>query len=114
MIREIPEEVATELLMKTYDAAAFVLNDLDKLQALIQSVSDFPFSLVQQFIQKIQTYPDNHFSFESIQLMVAALLYLQSGKDLIPDSDAELGYVDDYAVLLACKKLVIENEGELS
>ena len=112
MIHEIPEELAVELLKKAYNAAAFVLNDPDKLQALRQSVSSTSIGFVQEFMQWVQEYSQSNLSFESEQWIVAALLYVQSKKDFIPDTDSELGLVDDYAVLKVCKKIVMKQENE--
>ena len=109
MISNIPEEVAVELLKKSYNAAAFVLNDPDKFHSLIQSVSSSSLDLVQEFVGLVQDYPKSSLPFESVQLIVAALLYVQSDKDLVPDWDPELGLIDDYAVLLACKKRIMKN-----
>ena len=103
MKRTIPEEVAMELLKQTYSPAAFVMNDPDKLSALLDSVSHSKLDLVSELIEYIN---EGSHPFEKVQLAVAALLYVQANSDLVPDTDSELGMVDDIAVLEVCKKML--------
>ena len=86
-----------ELLQKAEDKAATVPgvgSALSKLPLMI--------SMIRGYITKEYT----EVSAKVIVTMLCALIYLLSGKDLIPDSKPVLGMVDDIAVVAAAFVLV--------
>ena len=106
-------EKAKEALAGLTGQAEELIKDTGKLEALLQELEkklqDVPtvgnalakvplmISLIRSYITKQYT----NVSPKVILTLVAAIIYLLKGKDLIPDNIPVLGYADDIAVFAA-------------
>ena len=106
-------EKAKEALAGLTSQAEELIKDTGKLEALLQELEkklqDVPtvgnalakvplmISLIRSYITKQYT----NVSPKVILTLVAAIIYLLKGKDLIPDNIPVLGYADDIAVFAA-------------
>ena len=116
-------EKAKEALAGLTGQAEELIRDPGKLEALLQSleekVKDLPvagdaISRVPLMISMIRSYITKEYTAVSpkvIATLVAAIVYLFKGKDLIPDNIPVLGYADDLAVFAAA---FLIDEPELS
>ena len=114
----ISMEKAKEALESFKGQAEELLKDTGKVEELLQkaeekaatipgvgsALSKLPLmiSMIRGYITKEYT----EVSAKVIVTMLCALIYLLSGKDLIPDSKPVLGMVDDIAVVAAAFVLV--------
>ena len=116
-------DAAGQVIESGLDEAKSYLDDPEKMDALLASVkaqvADLP-ATVTGALAQIPTLASMAKSFvtkeyadvpvKTIASVVAALLYLVKGKDIIPDGIPLLGLVDDLAVITAVIKL---NEPEI-
>ena len=116
-------DAAGQVIESGLDEAKSYLDDPEKMDALLASVkaqvADLPATVTGALVQ-IPTLAAMAKSFvtkeyadvpvKTIASVVAALLYLVKGKDIIPDGVPLLGLVDDLAVITAVIKL---NEPEI-
>jgi len=56
---------------------------------------------------------DDHKSSEATKLIGAALFYFINPFDIIPDDTPDIGYVDDFFVLITCLKSLAESDREI-
>ena len=117
-MNEISLEKAKEILSGFANQAEELLKDPAKVEELLQQlenkmkeiptvgeyVSRLPLmvSMIRAYIRKEYTVV----SPKVIVTMVAAVIYLLLGKDLIPDKTPIVGYADDLAVFVAAFALV--------
>lgn len=117
-MNEISLEKAKEILSGFANQAEELLKDPAKVEELLQQlenkmkeiptvgeyVSRLPLmvSMIRAYIRKEYTVV----SPKVIVTMVAAVIYLLLGKDLIPDKTPVVGYADDLAVFVAAFALV--------
>ena len=106
-------EKAKEALAGLTGQAEALLRDTGKLEALLQQLEqklqEVPtvgtaLSKVPLMISMIHSYITKEYTQVSpkvIITLVAAIIYLLKGKDLIPDNIPVLGYADDLAVFAA-------------
>ncbi len=116
-------EKAKEALGQFTGQAEDLIKDSGKLEALLQQfeskVKELPvagdaLSRVPLMISMIRSYITGEYTSVSpkvIVTLVAAMIYLLKGKDLIPDKLPVVGYADDLAVFAAAFML---DEPELS
>ena len=114
----ISMEKAKEVLEGFKEQAEELLKDTGKVEQLLQKaeekVKDVPgvgsalakFPLMISMIRGYITKEYTEVSPKVIVTMICALIYLLSGKDLIPDSKPVVGMVDDIAVVAAAFVLV--------
>ena len=111
-------EAAQGILNKEYDTARKKLEDPDQVEKILQQaekklemvpgvgdwLADFPavISLIRSYIRK--EYKD--IPIGSIIAALAAVLYVVSPIDLIPDYIPGIGLLDDAAVFVACWKMI--------
>ena len=116
--KKITEEEAKEELQKRTKKAEELLKDKDKTEEFLvrleekfksipkagNAISTVPvlISMVRAYIRKEYTVVPAG----TIAAVVAALLYVFSPVDLIPDVLVPVGYIDDAAVVAACLALV--------
>ena len=116
MAKRITEEQATEELKKgaekiTEDDLRKVLDkesDIEEKFSNNSSLKKF-MNDVKLFFSLIQDYINGNYReipWYSITAIVAALLYVLSPIDIIPDFIPFVGYVDDAFVVAACLKIV--------
>ena len=106
-------EKAKEALAGFKDQAEELLNNPPKLEALLkqfeEKMKEVPMagdalSRIPLMIDMIRSYITREYTAVSpkvIATLVAAIIYLLTGKDLIPDSVPVVGYADDLAVFAA-------------
>ena len=106
-------EKAKEALAGFTAQAEELIKDPSKLDALLQQfeakMKDVPMagdalSKIPLMISMIRSYITREYTAVSpkvIVTLVAAIIYLLKGKDLIPDNIPVVGYVDDLAVFAA-------------
>ena len=106
-------EKAKEALAGLTGQAEDLIKDTGKLEALLQELEkklqDVPtvgnaLARVPLMISLIRSYITKQYTSVSpkvILTLVAAIIYLLKGKDLIPDNIPVLGYEDDIAVFAA-------------
>ena len=106
-------EKAKEALAGLTGQAEDLIRDTGKLEALLQELEqklqEFPtvgtaLSKVPLMISMIRSYITKEYTVVSpkvIITLVAAVIYLLKGKDLLPDNIPVLGYADDIAVFAA-------------
>lgn len=106
-------EKAKEALAGLTGQAEDLIRDTGKLEALLQELEqklqEFPtvgtaLSKVPLMISMIRSYIAKEYTAVSpkvIITLVASIIYLLKGKDLIPDNIPILGYADDIAVFAA-------------
>ncbi|MBR0131377.1 MAG: DUF1232 domain-containing protein [Firmicutes bacterium] len=82
---------------------------LQEVPTIGSAMSDLPVML--QMIKSYITKEYNVVSPKVVASMVSSLLYIVTGKDLIPDSIPVLGQLDDIAVIAVALKI---NEKELA
>ncbi len=108
---DISEGKIMEVFERNNEEAEAAIQDEDKFEKIIQNVErtlkDFPkigkylsdivcmVSLVRNFIKK--EYTD--VPIRTITSIVAALIYLVSPLDLIPDTIPGIGHIDDIAII---------------
>ena len=123
LAREFDFDAAKQVIENGIGEAQSVLEDPAKMDALLDSLkekaADLPGTVTGALVQ-IPTLAAMAKSFvtkeytevpvKTIASVVAALLYLVKGKDLIPDGLPLVGLVDDLAVVTAVIKL---NEPEI-
>ena len=114
----ISMEKAKEVLEGFKEQAEELLKDTGKAEQLLQKaeekVKDVPgvgaalakFPLMISMIRGYITKEYTEVSPKVIITMICALIYLLSGKDLIPDSKPVIGMVDDVAVIVAAFVMV--------
>lgn len=112
MNQMMPEEFAQRLLDTTYNSATLVLNDQKKIKKLLTVLEGKIVdknSIVADLTSLLHAYADGQYrniSFETMKIATGALIYFVAGQDFIPDSDSELGFVDDQAVFAVCQKKI--------
>lgn len=106
-------EKAKEALADLTGSAEDLLTDTGKLEALLQQLEQKllavpsagpALSKVPLMISMIRSYITKEYTEVSpkvIATLVAAIIYLLKGKDLIPDNIPVLGYADDIAIFAA-------------
>ncbi len=106
-------EKAKEALAELAGQAEDLLRDTGKLEALLQQLEQKlqtvptagnALSKVPLMISMIRSYSTKEYTAVSpkvIATLVAAIIYLLKGKDLIPDNIPVLGYADDIAIFAA-------------
>lgn len=106
-------EQAKEAISGLTGQAEELLKDSGKIESLLQQfeekVKDLPvageaLAKVPLMISMIRSYITKEYTAVSpkvIITLVAAMIYLLKGKDLIPDNFPVVGYVDDLAVFAA-------------
>ena len=106
-------EKAKEALAGLTGQAEDLIRDTGKLEALLQQLEqklqEVPtvgtaLSKVPLMISMIRSYITKEYTVVSpkvIITLVAAVIYLLKGKDLLPDNIPVLGYADDIAVFAA-------------
>ena len=106
-------EKAKEALADLTGSAEDLLTDTGKLEALLQKLEQkllavpsagTALSKVPLMISMIRSYITKEYTEVSpkvIATLVAAIIYLLKGKDLIPDNIPVLGYADDIAIFAA-------------
>ncbi len=106
-------EKAKEALAELAGQAEDLLRDTGKLEALLQQLEQKlqavptagnALSKVPLMISMIRSYITKEYTAVSpkvIATLVAAIIYLLKGKDLIPDNIPVLGYADDIAIFAA-------------
>ena len=106
-------EKAKEALADLTGSAEDLLTDTGKLEALLQQLEQkllavpsagTALSKVPLMISMIRSYITKEYTEVSpkvIATLVAAIIYLLKGKDLIPDNIPVLGYADDIAIFAA-------------
>ena len=111
---EVTPEEAGAILSKNQAEAEKILQDPDKLDKLLKKVEDKlkvvpalgdTLSYVPAFISMIKSYVTHEYRdvpVGAILSMIAALIYLASAVDLIPDVFPVIGFADDAAVIAAC------------
>lgn len=116
-------EKAKEAIAGLTGQAEELIKDPGKIEALLQQleakIKDIPvagdaLSKVPLMISMIRSYITKEYTSVSpkvIVTLVAAIIYLLRGKDLIPDQIPVVGYVDDLAVFAAAFMI---DEPELS
>ena len=116
-------EKAKEALAELAGQAEDLLRDTGKLEALLQQLEQKlqavptagnALSKVPLMISMIRSYITKEYTAVSptvIATLVAAIIYLLKGKDLIPDNIPVLGYADDIAIFAAAFML---DESELN
>ena len=116
-------EKAKEAIAGLTGQAEELIKDPAKIEALLQQleakIKDIPvagdaLSKVPLMISMIRSYITREYTAVSpkvIVTLVAAIIYLLRGKDLIPDQIPVVGYVDDLAVFAAAFMI---DEPELS
>ena len=114
---EFSMEKAKELLSGRLSQAEEVLKDAGKVDDLLKrfetKLKDIPFAgsvladipLMVQMIKSNITKEYKTVSPKVIALLVGAILYLVTNKDLIPDSVPVAGHIDDIAVFTLALKL---------
>ena len=114
----ISMEKAKEVLEGFKEQAEELLKDGSKVEELLRKaeerVKDVPgvgnalskFPLMLSMIRGYITKEYTAVSPKVIITMLCALIYLLSGKDLIPDSKPVIGMVDDVAVVVAAFVMV--------
>lgn len=118
MANPINTDKAKEALNNFKEQAEELLKDGSKVEQVLQSaeqkVKDVPrvgnaLSKVPLMLSMIRSYITKEYTEVSpkvIVTMLCALIYLISGKDLIPDSKPVVGMVDDAAVFVAAFSMV--------
>ena len=113
MANPINMDKAKEALNSFKEQAEELLKNPPKLEALLkqfeEKMKEVPMagdalSRIPLMIDMIRSYITKDYTVVSpkvIVTMLCALLYLLSGKDLIPDSKPVIGMVDDVAVITA-------------
>ena len=113
MANPINMDKAKEALNAFQERAEELLKDGSKVEEILkkaeEAVKDVPgvgtalakFPLMLNMIRSYISKDYTEVSSKVIVTMVCALLYLLSGKDLIPDSKPVIGMVDDVAVITA-------------
>ena len=116
-------EKAKEALAQFTGQAEELIRDPGKIEALLQQfearIKDLPvagdaLSRVPLMVSMIRSYITGEYTAVSpkvIVTLVAAVIYLLKGKDLIPDHIPVVGYADDLAVFAAA---FLIDEPELS
>ena len=116
-------EKAKEAIAGFTDQAEQLIKDPGKLESLLQQfeakIKELPvagdaLSRVPLMISMIRSYITKEYTAVSpkvIATLVAAIIYLLKGKDLIPDNIPVVGYADDIAVFAAA---FLIDEPELS
>ena len=106
-------EKAKEALADLTGSAEDLLTDTGKLEALLQQLEQKLLAVpsagtalakVPLMISMIRSYITKEYTEVSpkvIATLVAAIIYLLKGKDLIPDNIPVLGYADDIAIFAA-------------
>ena len=106
-------EKAKEALAELAGQAEDLLRDTGKLETLLQQLEQKlqavptagnALSKVPLMISMIRSYITKEYTAVSpkvIATLVAAIIYLLKGKDLIPDNIPVLGYADDIAIFAA-------------
>ena len=106
-------EKAKEAIASLTGQAEELINDPGKIESLLQQfeekIKELPvagdaLSKVPLMISMIRSYITKEYTAVSpkvIVTLVASVIYLLKGKDLIPDSIPILGYADDLAVFAA-------------
>ena len=112
------KQKAEETLKGNFNKAEDLLNDAAKVEDFLNSIDKKleQFPILLEKIRKLPVMVDLVKSFakkeyqvvplKSIIAIVAALIYLLSAIDLIPDFIPALGFADDIAVIAVCLKLV--------
>lgn len=121
--KEITEEQAKKEFEKGCKEAEELLKNPDKLEEFLQKLEKklkvIPmvgesFSLVPAMISLVRSYVKKEYTevpLGSIVGIISALIYILSPIDLVPDFvPANLGYLDDAAVLLICLKAGAEDD----
>ena len=113
MANPINMDKAKEALNSFQEKAEELLKDGSKVEEILKkaedAIKDVPgvgpvlakFPLMLNMIRSYITKDYTAVSPKVIVTMLCALLYLLSGKDLIPDSKPVIGLVDDVAVITA-------------
>ena len=113
MANPINMDKAKEALNSFQEKAEELLKDGSKVEEILkkaeEAIKDVPgvgnalskFPLMLNMIRSYITKDYTVVSPKVIVTMLCALLYLLSGKDLIPDSKPVIGMVDDVAVITA-------------
>ena len=120
---EIDFDAAKQVIDNGIDEAKSFLDDPEKMDSLLTSVkaqvANLPTTVTGALTQiptlaaMAKSYVTKEYAdvpVKTIASVVAALLYLVKGKDIIPDGVPLLGLVDDLAVVTAVIKL---NEPEI-
>ena len=106
-------EKAKEALNSFKEQAEELLKNPPKLEALLKQfeekmkevpMADDALSRIPLMIDMIRSYITREYTAVSpkvIATLVAAIIYLVTGKDLIPDNVPVVGYADDLAVFAA-------------
>lgn len=121
--KEITEEQAKKEYEKRCKEAEELLKNPDKLEEFLQKLEkklkvipmiEESFSLVPAMISLVRSYLKKEYTeipLGSIVGIISALIYILSPIDLLPDFvPANLGYLDDAAVLLVCLKAGAEDD----
>ena len=107
-MNEISLEKAKEILSGFTSQAEELLQQLENKMKEIPTVGEYV-SRLPLMISMIRAYIRKEYTAVSpkvIVTMVAAVIYLLLGKDLIPDKTPIVGYADDLAVFVAAFALV--------
>ena len=115
-MEKLKDEVIEVQIKKNEKEAESIANDPDKLEKFLcrmeDKLKDIPavgdtLSMVPTLVSMVRAYAKKEFTdvpFGTIVAIVAALMYVLSPVDLIPDSIPVIGYLDDAAVVAFCLK----------
>ena len=109
MINPFPKEQAQIILENMYNYATILLNNPEKVKrfcGLLQKEERPEISELRSLFLDYANHRYMAIDFESMMKVCAALIYFILPEDWIPDTDQEIGFLDDDAVLDVCKKLV--------
>ena len=114
----LTEKEAVERLESQFAAAQQMLNNKDQLDSFLQlldrklkvmPIDPEKIASVPTMVSFLQKYIEKGYTGVNISTVVsvlAALIYLASPLDGIPDTLDEIGYIDDIAVIDVCWKSV--------
>lgn len=118
MEKALNEQEALGQLEIGYEKAKETLNDMDKIERLLQraekKLRSLPkvgdtLAVVPTFISLVRSYILKEYTdvpIGSVIAIVSAITYVVSPMDIIPDWVPVAGYLDDLAVVNVCVKLV--------
>ncbi len=115
---QLKDEVIEGQISKNEKEAERIVNDSDKLEEFLvkleAKLTEIPLagnalSAVPTMVSMVRAYAKKEYTeppVGTIVAIVAALLYVLSPADLIPDVIPGIGYLDDAAVVAFCMKQV--------
>lgn len=116
---EVPDESQAKTILEgRYEEAACILEDQDQVERLLQRLEkrlvDIPvageaLSNLPALISLVRSYAKGEYKdipVGAVVAVVAAILYVASTIDLVPDIIPLAGYLDDAAVVAACLSFV--------